>query len=155
MNSGVSDVPWGQKHKRCTFSRPFLLGWSLSLCTDNNLLFLKSCNQVLPGITTFLGWLVRAKQVENLCGLWLLEHLCLKCISVSFWPCGLGAGCLICPFPPSSKGGMVIFTLQSHVKPLAQKLAESRTQYLVAVRVAVHVECYKLSQCTVSKRREG
>lgn len=43
---------------------------------------------------------------------------------------------------------MVIFTLQSHVKPLAQKLAE-RTQYLVAVRVAVHVECYKLAQCTV------
>lgn len=37
---------------------------------------------------------------------------------------------------------MVIFTLQSHVKPLAQKLLRVGTQYLVAVRVAVYVECY-------------
>ena len=44
---------------------------------------------------------------------------------------------------------MVIFTLQSHVKPLAQKLLRVGTQYLVAVRVAVYVGCYKLSPCTV------
>lgn len=48
---------------------------------------------------------------------------------------------------------MVIFTLQSHVKPLAQKLAESRTQYLVAVRVAVRGVLQTLTVCGVGEGR--
>lgn len=95
----VSDVPWGQKHKGVPSLGPFSLGGLCRYGATTCCFSRRAVIRCSPGCLHFWGGWVRAKQVENLCGLWLLEHLCLKCISVSFWPCGLDAGCLICPFP--------------------------------------------------------
>ena len=95
----VSDVPWGQKHKGVPSLGPFSLG---GLCHHGATTCCVSRRAIIrwsPGCLHFWGGWVRAKEVENLCGLWLLKDHVWNAYQSSFWPCGLDARCLICPFP--------------------------------------------------------
>lgn len=95
----VSDVPWGQKHKGVPSLGPFSLG---GLCHHGATTCCVSRRAIIrwsPGCLHFWGGWVRAKEVENLCGLWLLEDHVWNAYQSSFWLCGLDARCWICPFP--------------------------------------------------------